>query len=161
MVQQHPSADAAVLFTEDEIPGEFEQFRMTDQDFKLGAPTHCFGMVTDAGGGTNMTQRVIGGIIQRDFIHEDSTYKSQCVELSVPIPTGMSGGPAFYAHKPGIAIGIAIGSLQSEVVVHTVSEYENDTLRERERISRIVEYGVVLRLFPIKNWLESVLTANR
>jgi hypothetical protein len=69
----------------------------------------------------------------------------------------MSGGPAFYPSKPERVMGVALGSLESEVVIHTVGEYESEGVTERERISRIVEYGVALRLQPLRDWLSEVL----
>lgn len=101
--------------------------------------------------------RVIGGIIQRDFTYVDGIYSSSVFEFSVPIPKGMSGGPAFIASKDDLAIGVAIATIKSEVVVSSFEEYGKNGTKERERISEIVRYGVVLRLLTVKDWLEEIL----
>ena len=49
---------------------------------------------------------------------------------------------------------MAIGTIKSEVVVSSFEEYENEKIKERERISEIIRYGVVLRILKVKDWLE-------
>ena len=154
-IERHPEADIAIIQIDQETPEEFEKFTLYEHDFYYGQQIHCFGMVTDCQGCfSNVTQRVIGGITQRDFTYADREYKSKAIELSVPIPVGMSGGAAFLACKASVAMGVAIGTKESEVVVSGFEEYEDACLVQRERISRIVRYGVVLRLYAVKDWLQ-------
>lgn len=159
-IMAHPQADIAVLKVTGQIPKSFEKFELYDKDFYCGQQIHCFGMVCNSDGSfVDATQRVIGGITQRDFIHADGAYESKAIELSVPIPIGMSGGPAFVACKPGVAMGVGIASIKSEVVVSGFEEYENGTLQQREKISEIIRYGVVLRLHTVRDWLHEKMNS--
>ena len=94
---------------------------------------------------------------QRDFTYSDGKYESKALELSVPIPKGTSGGSAFFANKNDTVIGMAIGTIRSEVVVSCVEEYEDQEVKMREKISEIIRCGVILRLYPLKEWIESIL----
>lgn len=157
-VYRHPTSDIAVLEIGSDIPTEFEQFELADFDWYYGTEVHCFGMVCHYGGRpANELARVLGGIVQRDCTYEDGTYKSECVELSFPIPTGMSGGPLFIAHAPNKVIGMAIANIKSELVVSSQLEYKNQKEIWSERVSEITQYGVALRLYPLKEWFESVI----
>ena len=157
----HPQADIAILEVTGEMPDQFEKFGLYDKDFCPGQQIHCFGMVCSSDGSfANVTQRIIGGITQRDFTYADGQYKSKVIELSAPIPIGMSGGPAFLAAKPNLAMGVAIATNQAEVVIARFADYENGNLREREKISEIVRYGVVLRLYTVLDWLKEVMPSN-
>lgn len=157
-IQKHDRADLAILKVEDPIPQEYENFELLSSDNFCGTQIHCFGVITDWDGSPNNSPaRVVGGIIQRDFEYKDGNYESLCFELSSSIPKGMSGGPAFLASEPNIAIGVAIASIRSEVVVSAFEEYENDKIKERERISEITRYGVILRLCKYKSWIENII----
>jgi hypothetical protein len=150
---QHSIADLAILVTKNQIPEKYEQLILGEEKNCLGTQVHCFGVISDYSGIPDPLYRVIGGIIQRYLFHEDGPYKQYALELSVPIPTGMSGAPAFYASKPNNVIGVALGSLESRIVIHAIEEYENSEIKEREKISRVVEYGIILRIDKIKEWL--------
>ena len=157
-IHRHSKADIAVVEVEGPVPERFQKFKITRSDFSYGAPIHCFGIILDWEGSTDYAPaRVIGGIIQRDFIYDDSVYKSPAFELSTPIPKGMSGGPAFLAVQADVAIGIAIATIKSEVVISSFEECENDEIKTRERISEITRYGVVLRLYTVRDWLEEII----
>jgi len=155
-INRHAKADIAVLEVQGTIPEQLEKFKLSNKEASYGANIHCFGIMINLLE-TGAPARVIGGIIQRDFTYKDGTYQSAALELSVPIPKGMSGGPAFFAHRDDIAIGVAIASIKSEVVVSEFEEYENDKLKEKERISEITRYGVILNLWEVKSWLEEVI----
>lgn len=146
----------AILKVEGDIPEIFEKFKMSEQDFAYGSQVHCFGMNIDWNK-SGSTGRVIGGIIQRDFTYSDGKYKSKALESSAPIPKGTSGGPAFFANKDDIVIGMAIGTIKSEVVVSSIEQHEEREVKMRERISEIIRYGVILRLDPLKEWIQSIL----
>ncbi len=155
-VYQHSKSDIAVLEVKGEIPEIFEKFKLSEQNFAYGSQIHCFGMNIDWDK-SGSPGRVIGGIIQRDFTYSDGKYESKALELSVPIPKGTSGGPAFFANKDDTVIGMAIGTIKSEVVVSSFEEYEEKEVKTRERISEIIRYGVILRLDPLKEWIQSIL----
>jgi len=156
---QHSKSDIAILEVEGDIPEIFEKFKISEQDFAYGSQVHCFGMNIDWDT-SGSPSRVIGGIIQRDFTYSDGKYESKALELSAPIPKGTSGGPAFFANKDDTVIGMAIGTIKSEVVISSIEQYEEQEVKMRERISEIIRYGVILRLYPLKEWIESILPKN-
>ncbi len=158
-IHHHSQADIAISEVSGKIPKQFERFKLTEKDIVYGAQIHCFGMNLDLFDDSrfNSPARVIGGIIQRDFLYRDGVYESFVLELSTPIPKGTSGGHAFFANKDDTVIGMAIGTIKSEVVVSSFEEYENEKIKERERISEIIRYGVILRLLKVKDWLETIM----
>lgn len=157
-ISRHPTADIAMIETRDAVPVEYEQFVLTDWSRAYGAPIHCFGMVAGSERDfQNLTQRIIGGIVQRDYVHAEGIYQYPALELSVPIPMGMSGGPAFYEHKPTQVIGLVTGCVTSEIVVSRVEEVVNGDSVVRERVSEITRYGVAVWLEHVKDWIHSVI----
>lgn len=160
-IHRHPKADIAMIEVEGKIPDEYEKFQLISRDSFVGTQVHCFGMLAK---GEHIKGdspvRTIGGIIQRDFHYKNRKYEFLAFELASPIPKGMSGGPAFIADKPHLAVGVAIGAIESEIVVAGFTEYENNQIKERERISKITQYGVILRLKPLEDWLKKIMNNN-
>jgi hypothetical protein len=158
-IHRHDKADIAIIKVEGQIPKEYGNFNIVEADHFVGTTIHCFGMMEEGEhikGDSPM--RVIGGIIQRDFIHKNGPYESWCFEFSSPIPKGMSGGPAFLARNEKIVVGVAIGTIKQEVVISGFEEYQNGNLKQKERISEIIRYGVILRLNPIKKWIYEIIS---
>jgi len=155
-IYRHAEADIAVLKVTGSVPEQFEKFKISGDEPSYGAPIHCFGIIPNLIK-TGAPGRVIGGIVQRDLIHKDHKYKSHSIELSVPIPKGMSGGPAFLAHRDDSAIGVAIGTIKSEVVISEFINYQDEKTQEKERISEITRYGIILTLYSVRNWLEEII----
>ena len=156
-VSQHPTADLAVIETKGMVPDSFEKFKLSDRDYGLGTPVHCFGILDEWMASQDSERghgRVIGGIIQRDLLWRDGPFVSMALEYSAPIPKGMSGGPAFYARQPDTVLGMAIGTITSSIVVSEYRDYKNDQTHEIEKISEITRYGVILRLFPYQKRLQ-------
>ena len=171
-IARHPEADLAVLEIEGRVSSQFEKFKLAEVPCTFGENVHCFGALTDWRTHNDEAEapaRVIGGIIQRHFVHRDGNYVTPALEVSVPIPKGMSGGPAFNAKHNAIAVGIAIGTVKSSTFVSTINEFEDATHKETgkisetvrhietEKISEIIRYGVLLRLFDVTDWLIEIL----
>jgi len=160
-IYKHSNADIAIIEVE-EVPNKLERFSIYKSDFHLGMPIHCFGIVSDLFiSRTRNPFRVIAGIVQRDFIYDDSKYRSLSLELSSPIPKGLSGGPAFIATQPEMVVGISIATIQSEIIVSNINEYEEDGIRLKEKISEFVRYGVILRIFPLIDWINSIIGGDK
>lgn len=90
------------------MPNEFVQFRLVAAtvDNLLGLDVRCFGIECDRGGRTNITRRLIGGIVQRDgFTYRAGGYTTEAFETSIPIPQGMSGAPVFSAGNNTLSCG--------------------------------------------------------
>ncbi len=160
-IHRHPKSDLAIIKISGTVPDTFEQFKLVERDTFVGTQIHCFGVIPDwSKERGDAPCRVIGGIIQRDFNYKDGDFESPSLELSSPIPKGMSGGPAFIANAPEEAIGVAIASIYSEVIMYQFKEYENEKLKEREKISEITRYGVILRLKPFEAWINEIMNEN-
>jgi S1-C subfamily serine protease len=162
-IVRHSEADIAIIQIKGDIPKEYQRFKLADK-WGLGSQIHCFGYVSDTMATLCAANaRVIGGIIQREFVYNDGTYISPAIELSAPIPKGTSGGPAFFANDDEFAIGVAIATIESEVVVHGFEAYEENGHCEKERISEITRYGVILNFGhkDIKKWLEDNLGGKK
>ncbi len=165
-ITRQPTADLAVLEIEGQLHPFYQKFKIAKVACTLGENVRCFGALRDwrywnPDESTGEAQaRLVGGLVQRFFTHESQQYVSPAFEFSTPIPQGMSGGPAFNAKLDDIAVGVAIGTIKSSVFVsETVHEYEENGLKERERIEEVIRYGVVLRLFDFTDWLKEVLPA--
>lgn len=157
-IHPHDKADIAILEVEGKIPDIFEPFKIAPLDDKLGLQVHCFGYLAHWEQNKHYAPaRVIGGIIQRGINFSDAYCTSDSFEFSSPIPKGMSGSPTFLANKDDIALGMAIATISTEIAVSVVSEYEKNNLKEREKISEFTRFGVILKLLPLKNWLQSFL----
>ena len=152
----HHTADVALLTVDPAtVPEQFEVFaNLTDTN--LGQQMHCFGFVAKSAQGP-VTPRVISGIVQRHFEHCDASFRSPAIEIGVPVPKGMSGGPIFLSISTDSVAGVAVGSVESEVIVHGLEEVQQDGATYRERISRITEYGVGVRLAKLEEWLKEKL----
>ena len=79
------------------------------------------------------------------------------LELGVAIPLGMSGGPVFFLQHPDTVLGMAIGSLRSELVESAVEEIETAGSYRRELVKQITFYSVALHLVQLTSWLREVI----
>lgn len=158
-ISRHPSADLAILEIGNDAPDKFEILRHRDYGKALTLPVNCFGFVADSSRGfSHVTPRVIGGLIQRDLVYSDGKYRSEALELSVPIPRGVSGGPAFASSDPEGVLGVAIASIKSEVTVHSFTEVRGGGEVYKEKTVEVVRYGVILRLESMMAWVRDELT---
>lgn len=158
---RHPSADLAVIEIAGQVSSKLEKFVLAECKCTFGENVHCFGALSDWRKTFLIDEianaRVIGGIVQRFFEHNSGQYSSPVFELSAPIPKGMSGGPAFNAKQSVIAVGVSIGTIKSDTIVSEIIEYEGEKQKVVEKISEVVRYGVVLRLFEFTDWLKGIL----
>lgn len=155
----HPEADLAMLRCDHPFPEFFEACEFYPEDYKLGTQVHCFGYCSDLQTERperGARHRVVGGIVQRDLIWDNRNYSSRALELSMTVPRGMSGAPVFVLERPGPVLGVALGTLESEIVAYQSEEFTDGHVVSRERVSRIVQYGVALRLHPYRNWISDV-----
>jgi len=157
-IHKHLTADIAILKVDPIPDARFEQLKITDSEAKLGQDIHCFGIVWDLFQSRERSQfRVIGGILQRDLLYNDGNYKSEAFELSAPIPKGLSGGPAFLGQQPEIVVGMALATIQSEIQLSSITEIQENGKCFSERISEYTRYGIILRLFPLMDWIKSII----
>jgi hypothetical protein len=60
-----------------------------------------------------------------------------------------------------MVVGISIATIQSEIIVSNINEYEEDGIRLKEKISEFVRYGVILRIFPLIDWINSIIGGDK
>lgn len=157
-ITHHPKADIAVVEVSGEIPSAYTDLYFHEWGRDMGGPVWCYGIVCGPETGPReMFHRGLSGTIQRAFQHSVGPYSSEALEYSEPIPKGMSGAPAILLWDPPRAIGVALGTLDSELVVQRYEEREEHGVRYREKVIKVAQYGVILRLDSVKPWLLEVL----
>jgi hypothetical protein len=80
------------------------------------------------------------------------------LELSFPVVAGMSGSPIYYHEPPSapLLVGIAVGNRESYIAQReSIFQGEEDA---PDRIFRVVEYGVAVRLSLCVRW--EIVLAN-
>jgi hypothetical protein len=89
--------------------------------------------------------------------HFQLTFPS--LELSFPIPKGMSGAPILAETQAGhVLCGIATSSVEVRVAHHhTIAETEEGNPYREERVERIVEVGIALRVSEFMTWSPPLL----
>lgn len=154
----HGRADVAVLETTEEFRWPYTPFDLSSGDPPVGVLMGVRGAVVSV---PHLREpplyRVISGLSQRAFEHEDHRWVSPALELGVAIPIGMSGGPVCFLNHPNTVVGMAIGSLRSEIVESAVEEVQTDGVHHRESIKQITVYGVALHLVRLTEWLQEVI----
>lgn len=78
-------------------------------------------------------------------------------ELSFPVPQGLSGGPVM--RDLSDALGVAVGNLESEVVVERTERVDFGGQVERTVVVRHVSYGLFICLDQATEWLKEQIPA--
>lgn len=108
--------------------------------------------------------RFLKGHVTRSLVPGDHfQVDAQALELSFPIPKGMSGSPVFLEQTGGRYIGgIAVGSIEIATVHHrTLSELEEGKPLREEREQRIVEAGIAVRTSAYLDWAPDILQGKK
>ena len=50
--------------------------------------------------------------------------------------------------------GIVTENFESTTALHSIEEYEEDGVVTRERIQRVIQYGIFVDLAPLSRWLD-------
>jgi hypothetical protein len=105
---------------------------------------------------------IISGLRQRAFQHEDRRWLSPALELGVAIPIGMSGGPVCFLQHPDTVVGLAIGSIRSEITESRFEEIQADGRHYSDSVRQITFYGVALHLVQLtpSPWLQEVIPGS-
>lgn len=152
---RHPEVDLALLKVHEE-PESKLQFFQNVVEFQFGSPFGTWGVTLQESEGESKEPipRALTGNLQRLFKHTFKTYSYLALELSIPIPPGMSGAPIFLQRSPlEQVIGVATGTIGTETVLDYVVTVETPERREIEKNVRIIQYGVGVYLEPLLDWL--------
>jgi hypothetical protein len=152
----HKASDAAIVRTIDPIPEKMQQLRLGKYD-ALGAIVHLSGPVIDHPERVE-TFRALTSTIQRRFIHKDyEGLEYEALEISQPIPAGMSGTACYKEYPPGHVVGIATGTIESKIAQSSIEEIEHDGKVTITKEMRLIQYGVVAAIDPLVGWLREVM----
>jgi hypothetical protein len=75
-----------------------------------------------------------------------------CYSMSFPIPKGMSGSPVFRTGQIHPLVGICLGSYEISTTLWENSYLETNGEKITERNQRIIENGIALKIFALKDW---------
>ena len=87
------------------------------------------------------------------------TLSGECLELSVPIPSGMSGSPVFAGKNVvAYAVGVARSEELEELIEDEITEKgTGERIKRRTEIKRVIHYGIARPLSSIKDIKHAVL----
>jgi hypothetical protein len=128
-----------------------------------GYPDELAGVRSDLQG-YQLDARHLKGYVTRALLPGDHfQVEAQSLELSFPIPKGMSGSPVFVQMQTGRMIcGIATGSIEIATVRHrTLAELEEGKPLREEREERIVEAGIAVRTSYYLDWTPGLLSGKK
>lgn len=158
-IQLHPSADLAVLRTDDHEPPEVAPFWNTVTNWALGEEFFAYGYPADPLGPIPMapTSRLFKGHYQRFFDHISFMgFRYLAGEMSIAAPAGLSGGPLFRPRAPRVVTALATENMSSELVVGSVEETTVSGTPSRTVIRQnVVSYGVAVMLSEVADWLDA------
>jgi hypothetical protein len=160
-VECHPTADLAVVHLDADAWPPVEPFTAVAAAPPLGAEFMAYGFPEDAPPPDQEQheprQRLFRGYVQRRLHYELAPFAFNAVEMSIPSPDGLSGGPLFAPHDFNQVIGVATKNVESTSHVRrreTVVEGEKTFSLEQEHF---VQYGIAALLEPHLGWLDGIV----
>ena len=135
------------------------QFAIIPSTGILGMFFGSFGYVCEDIVTRETTPRAIVGSVQWFYTYRGSRYLYHAVELSVPIPNGVSGAPIFLHDDPNHVFAVATGAKESFITVdHIITITEEIPGHTRvEKMNKIISYGVGVLLTPLEEWIVAAL----
>ncbi len=100
--------------------------------------------------------RLFSGSYQRFFPYTSLLgYLYFAGELSIPAPGGLSGGPVFRPTAASMLTGIVTETHESYAIADWEEVVEQDGTTSRTEARKILNYGIVLMLSAVSDWLIS------
>jgi hypothetical protein len=159
-IAHHPTADVTVVRLPSEAPvAQVEPFWMGVPLRALGVDFMAFGYPESVSGdqAREPTPRLFKGHVQRFFDHTSYIgYHYRAVELSIPAPAGLSGGPVFGGSTVSV-FGMVTENFQSWTTVEAVEEVREQGIVGATEYRAIVNYGVAILLNEESAWLDAHL----
>ncbi|HXC77593.1 MAG TPA: serine protease [Candidatus Acidoferrum sp.] len=166
-VERHPQADLAAAFMEtppnDSGEGYPERaFWHEVANWGLGEEFFAYGFPVEGPNpdivGQAPVPRLFVGQYQRFFDYSSHAgYTYLAGEMSIPAPTGISGGPLFRAGAPQMVTGIATANVESYAVTDSLEEVDAGGNVSRIESRRVISYGLALMLSAVSGWLDEVI----
>jgi S1-C subfamily serine protease len=151
-VEKHPTADVALLTLTADVGG-LEAFGLVARGHALADQFIAFGYPEGAldAAEAQPTPRAFVGHYQRFFNFTDyQGYKYFAAEMSIPAPTGLSGGPLFSTHTDDYIFAVVANNFDSATLVDQVVDIDADGTRRSTRHERIVTYGIAVMVKPLE-----------
>jgi hypothetical protein len=76
------------------------------------------------------------------------------IELNIPCPGGLSGGPVFRSNALPIVTGLVTDNLESHTTLDAGEEERIPGRVKSTEMRRVITYGVALRLGSLAGWLD-------
>jgi hypothetical protein len=156
-VERHPTADVALLILESDI----ERAGTIYADPPRGSyrsPVLAFGYPEDAmaGEASSPKPRVFIGHYQRFFRHKSlhTGREYEAVELSIPAPGGLSGGPVFPQELLNLVTGLVTENYESTTRLQAVEDINAAGEKRTIQYQTVVSYGITVLLDPLREWIE-------
>lgn len=157
-VQTHATADLALLdLGSDTWPGGVEPFIEIVEPPWLDGEFIAYGFPEDAQPLDTLEnkpiERMFRGFVQRRMLYRRGGFEYVAIEMSIPSPAGLSGGPLFNPAQGSGLLAVAVENVQSTTYVgREVSETEGMLTTKRIE-TNFVQYGVAVLLAPLAEFL--------
>lgn len=80
----------------------------------------------------------------------------ELISLSYALIEGLSGSPVLTYHNGPKVVGLCYGNIQSRIVASEVLDYQDEQLKLRETVNRIVELGQAYHASVLAKFLEEI-----
>lgn len=160
IIIKHDVADIVIMQLTGSAPFQQNYFRQVVPADEYGFEFNTYGYPEDTmGPNAGMTvPRFFKGHYQRVFDHNSHMgYSCHAAELSIACPGGLSGGPIINPENPTSVAGIVCENLESSLWLNTIEVADG----ERDNHYKMLNYGVALQLYPLKDWLETHISRQR
>jgi hypothetical protein len=110
------------------------------------------------------TPRVFKGHIQRhirNYKSDATGYKYDAIELSMPCPPGLSGGPCFKPLSPMTIIGVVTENVEATKILDQVEEIRRPGYHEVTKLKSVISYGIGIDPRAIATWLDKYVPPRR
>lgn len=163
MIKPHESADLAIIELEpvgnDEVGNPEFAFWNFVGNLALGEEFFAYGYPVEPQQERDMffrfTPRVFRGHYQRFFRMDDvpGGYNYRAIELNMPAPEGLRGGPVFRPGAPQMLTGIVAANIESYTIADSFEEVVSPNHTTRYETRRVISYGAAVVLSELESWL--------
>lgn len=141
-VERHPDIDVAVLVGTSGADEQLPSYSTIDSKIYVdGTDFVAYGYPAE---GDTSVGRHFKGHIQRQFRFDPPGGGPGylAMELSIPAPAGLSGGPVSIAHTPDAIYAVVTTNHDSSLVIDSYEEEQRNGVINRGKITRVVSYGI-------------------
>jgi len=158
-VVRHEKSDVAVLKAEVAEEDEFLRHHTFDgvaSGLIEGGDFNAYGYLSEGPmTGPKLVGRFLKGNFQRYFGYKSPQGHDYFAgELSVPAPSGLSGGPVVHPHNSKALAGIVTSNVESYAVLDQVEEVQEDGKTRTLESRRVLSYGLCAMLSGLTEWLD-------